>query len=93
MLIVVNFIFEEDWALVVKKRPQQMRLIKEFHEGAGGGHFGVSRVQNKLCGKYYWQNMVEDVKYYIKTCKKCQRMNRSSLLKPKVELRPVPVPS
>ena len=93
MLIVVNFIFEEDWALLVKKRPQQMRLIKEFHEGAGGGHFGIARVQNKLCGKYYWQNMVEDVKYFIKTCKKCQRMNRSSLLKPKIELRPVPVPS
>ena len=93
MLIVVNFIFEEDWALVVKKRPQQMRLIKEFHEGAGGGHFGIARVQNKLCGKYYWQNMVEDIKYFIKTCQKCQRMNRSSLLKPKIELRPVAVPS
>ena len=79
--------------MVVLKKYQQNKLIKEFQEGPGGGHFGVLRVQNKLCGKYFWPNMVEDVKYYIKTCKKCQWMNRSSLLKPKLELKPIPVPS
>ena len=83
----------EDWALVVVKKYEQNRLIKEMHEGPGGGHFGVSRIQNKLCGKYFWPTMVEDVKYYVKTCKKCQRMNRSSLLKPKLSLKPIPVPS
>ena len=50
MLIVVNFIFEEDWALVVKKRPQQMRLIKEFHEGAGGGHFVLQECKTNYAG-------------------------------------------
>ena len=64
-----------------------------MHEGPGGGHFGVSRIQNKLCGKYFWHKMVEDVKYYVKTCKRCQRMNISSLLKPKLSLKPIPVPS
>ena len=70
---------------------KQNRLIKEMHEGPGGGHFGVSRIQNKLCGKYFWPTMVEDVKYYVKTCKRCQRMNISSLLKPKLSLKPIPV--
>ena len=31
--------------------------------------------------------------YYIMTCKKCQRMNSLSTLKPKVSLKPIPVPS
>ena len=75
------------------KKYEQNRLIKEMHEGPGGGHFGVSRIQNKLCGKYFWPTMVEDVKYYMKTCKHCQRMNISSLLKPKLSLKPIPVPS
>ena len=75
------------------KKYEQNRLIKEMHEGPGGGHFGVSRIQNKLCGKYFWHKMVEDVKYYVKTCKRCQRMNISSLLKPKLSLKPIPVPS
>ena len=83
----------EDWALVVVKKYEQNRLIKEMHEGPGGGHFGVSHIQNKLCRKYFWPTMVEDIKYYVKTCKKCQRMNRSSLLKPKLSLKSIPVPS
>ena len=83
----------EDWALVVVKKYEQNRLIKEMHEGPGGGHFGVSRIQNKLCEKYFWPTMVEDVKYYVKTCKKCQQINRSSLLKPKLSLKLIPVPS
>ena len=37
--------------------------------------------------------MVEDVKYYVKTCNRYQGMNRSSLLKPKLLLKPIPVPS
>ena len=53
----------EDWMLVVVKKYEQNRLIKEMHEGPGGGHFRVSRIQNKLCGKYFWPTMVEDIKY------------------------------
>ena len=30
------------------KKYEQNRLIKEMHKGPGGGHFGVSRIQNKL---------------------------------------------
>ena len=77
--------------MVVFKKTDQNRLISEMHEGTGGGHFGVSRVQHKLCWKYFWPSMVEDVKYFIKTCKRCQKMNRSGL-KPKVSLKPIPVP-
>ena len=83
----------EDWTLVVVKKYEQNRLIKEMHEGPGGGHFRVSHIQNKLCGKYFWPTMVEDIKYYVKTYKKCQRMKRLSLLKPKLSLKPIPVPS
>ena len=63
-----------------------------MHKGPGGGHFGVARVQQKL-SSYYWPSLISDVKKYIMTCKKCQRMNRLSTLKPKVSLKPIPVPS
>ena len=76
---------------MVSKSKQQL-LIKEMHEGPGGGHFGVARVQQKL-SSYYWPSLVSDVKKYIMTCKRCQRMNSISTLKPKVSLKPIPVPS
>ena len=63
-----------------------------MHKGPGGGHFGVARVQRKL-SSYYWPSLISDVKKYIMTCKKCQRMNSLSTLKPKVSLKPIPVPS
>ena len=63
-----------------------------MHEGPGGGHFGVAHVQQKL-SSYYWPSLVSDVKKYIMTCKRYQRMNSISTLKPKVSLKPIPVPS
>ena len=75
---------------MVSKSKQQL-LIKEMHEGPGGGHFGGARVQQKL-SSYYWPSLVSDVKKYIMTCKRCQRMNSISTLKPKVSLKPIPVP-
>ena len=62
-----------------------------MHEGRGG-HFGVGRVQRKL-SSYYWPSLVSDVKRYIMTCKKCQRMKSLSTLKPKVSLKLIPVSS
>ena len=78
--------------MVVLNKTDQNRLISEMHKGTGGGHFGVSRVQHKLCGKYFCPSQMEDVKHFIKTCKRCQKMRRSGL-KPKVSLKPMPVPT
>ena len=74
---------------MVSKSKQQL-LIKEMHGGPGGGHFDVAHVQRKL-SSYYWPSLVSDVKKYIMTCKKCQRMKSLSTLKPKVSLKPIPV--
>ena len=64
-----------------------------MHEGPGGGHFGVGRVQHKLCAQYYWKSMCEDVKYFIKMCKTSQKRKGTKLLKPKLKLNPIPIPS
>ncbi|MCG8626770.1 MAG: transposase family protein, partial [Proteobacteria bacterium] len=37
--------------------------------------------------------MCADVKYFIRTCKKCQKRKGTKLLKPKLKLKPIPVPS
>ena len=43
--VVDIFILQKTGQLVVVKKYEQNRLIKEMHEGPGGGHFGVSRIQ------------------------------------------------
>ena len=47
---------------------------------------GSQEFKINFVGNIFWPTMVEDVKYFVKTCKRCQRMNISSL-------KPIPVPS
>ena len=46
--ITYFIIISEDWAVVVVSKIKQQLLIKEMHEGPGGGHFSVARVQRKI---------------------------------------------
>jgi soluble cytochrome b562 len=48
-------------------------IIDKCHAAPYGGHYGVSRTQNKIwqCG-FFWPTMYEDTKEFIKRCRICQ---------------------
>ena len=48
-------------------------LLKHFHDTKTAGHWSTVKVYKKLHRKYYWPNMSEDVKDYIRSCHSCQR--------------------
>ncbi|GKV33979.1 hypothetical protein SLEP1_g42410 [Rubroshorea leprosula] len=44
-------------------------VVREIHEGACGTHIGGKMLARKLLRQgYYWPNMVEDIKNYVKKC-------------------------
>ncbi|KIO04377.1 hypothetical protein M404DRAFT_39546, partial [Pisolithus tinctorius Marx 270] len=45
-------------------------LIKEAHDNLG--HKGVFMVRTRLLLRFWWPLLVEDVKWYVRTCHKCQ---------------------
>ncbi|KIN93443.1 hypothetical protein M404DRAFT_38804, partial [Pisolithus tinctorius Marx 270] len=45
-------------------------LIKEAHDDLG--HKGVFMVHTCLLLRFWWPLLVEDVKWYVRTCHKCQ---------------------
>ena len=47
----------------------------------------------KISSRYYWPNIKEDVTNFIHTCEKCQRVNKSMLMKTHVELHPISIPT
>lgn len=57
--------------------------IREIHEGAGESieskslrsHHGVKATSNLLTARFYWRTMNSDIKDYVKSCEKCQRVN------------------
>ena len=50
-------------------------VLKEIHDGSGGGHFGVSKTLEKLRQRFYWINCKEDVKEWCKKCVVCAGSN------------------
>ena len=49
---------------------QRFGLIKEAHDDLG--HKGVFTVQTQLLLRFWWLMLVEDVKWFIRTCHECQ---------------------
>ena len=49
---------------------KRYRLIKEAHDDLG--HKGVLTVRTRLMLRFWWPMIVDDVKWYIKTCHECQ---------------------
>eukprot|EP00731_Ephydatia_muelleri_P009172 Em0004g1510a len=69
----------------------QKRVMEVCHDDKlGGGHFGRDKTLQKICSRFYWQNMTNDVKEHVRTCDTCQRTNKR-LIKASAELHPIPV--
>eukprot|EP00731_Ephydatia_muelleri_P007459 Em0003g1707a len=69
----------------------QKRVMEACHDDKlGGGHFGWDKTLQKICSRFYWQNMTNDVKEHVRTCDTCQRTNKR-LIKASAELHPIPV--
>ena len=58
-----------------------------MHNDPTAGHFGIEIMFNKLRTRYYWPQMYEDIKAYVKACDSCQRRGGPSKNN---ELHPIP---
>lgn len=77
---------------LVSDRNEQINLIKYFHENElVGGHFGINQVLEKLRKSYYWPNMIQDVKEYIRNCKKCTTNKVKPSTKSEMVITPTPL--
>jgi hypothetical protein len=59
-----------------------------LHNHPLGGHLGTDIVFNKVRNLYYWPQMYENIKEYIRACDSCQRRGRKRNPEP---LQPIPV--
>lgn len=58
--------------IILPKKDDHLKIIKEFHESTVGGHKGVSKTYWRIRSEYYWSNLKADVQKYVKHCRKCQ---------------------
>ncbi|GET04491.1 putative integrase core domain protein [Rhizophagus clarus] len=61
---------------LIIKRYEFEGLLYMMHNHELSGYFGINTTYEKIKDKYYWKNMFEDIKTYVKTCDRCQRKEK-----------------
>lgn len=78
--------------VVVPDSPQvKNRIMREMHDGRYAGHSGITKTLERIARVFYWPDMRDDVKLYVRMCDACQR-NKPSTQKKYGLLQPLPVP-
>ncbi|CAB0033548.1 unnamed protein product [Trichogramma brassicae] len=47
-------------------------IIRKAHDSAVAGHKGMIKTYHRIRERYYWPNMMEEIRRYVKTCHDCQ---------------------
>ncbi|GBB98573.1 hypothetical protein RclHR1_32680001 [Rhizophagus clarus] len=61
---------------LVIRRYEFEGLLYMMHYHELSEHFGINATYKKIKEKYYWKNMFEDIKVYVKTCDSYQRKGK-----------------
>jgi Integrase zinc binding domain/Integrase core domain len=72
----------------VIRRDEMEPLLFMMHNHPTSGHLGIESTYNRIKDKYYWNQMFEDIKEYIRSCDSCQRFGRPKRTEP---LHTIPV--
>ncbi|GBG60338.1 hypothetical protein CBR_g4294 [Chara braunii] len=77
--------------LVVPSRETLRSLfLGECHDAIG--HFGYKKISANLVQRFWWPNMLDDVKKYVETCQVCQG-DKPRTQAPLGLLKPLPIPA
>src|SRR6266540_469053 len=52
---------------------QVIPLLQVLYDSPTAGHAGVNKIFQVVQQRYYWSQMFENIRNYVKTCDDCQR--------------------
>jgi hypothetical protein len=67
------------------------KILKTNHDCNAAGHFGMDKTEELISRTFFWQDLQQDVRHYVRSCDKCQR-NKPSNRRPGGLLQPLPIP-
>ena len=96
-----NFIIKNNYLYKKDKRKANnlLRVIRTFemeailymmYNSPTSGHFATDTIFEKIRARYFWPQMYENIREYVKSCDACQRRGKSRNKQP---LHPIPVHS
>ena len=76
---------------IIVPKSLQTDILKKSHDDPLSGHQGIHRTIEQLSRHYYWKQMHQDVKEYVRSCPTCQQMKSQNRAKSGL-LQPIPIP-
>jgi len=61
-------ITKTNWRMVVPNE-KRIEILKECHDEAA--HLGYAKTYARICDRYWWPKMFQDVREYVKNCEPC----------------------
>jgi len=76
--------------------PHQEELIREvlleFHSSKTGGHAGEARTTARISAQYFWPDMQQHIRHFVRECQICQQAKMEHAL-PANLLQPLLIPN
>ena len=60
----------------IASKDEIKKIFESLHCDKTAGHFGRDKTREKICSRYYWLGMVEEIDTFVSTCDTCQRSNK-----------------
>jgi hypothetical protein len=67
------------------------QVMHTNHDCNISGHLGMDKTEELTSWSFFWPNMQQDVRHYVRSCEQCQR-NKPSNRRPGGLLQPIPIP-
>ena len=65
-------------------------ILEVVHDGPGG-HFCLYKIYHKIFNHFFWPNLKNYIKEFLKTCYTCQVVGKPNQVIPKAPLQPITV--
>lgn len=72
----------------VVKENEVEDILYHTHSDPLAGHFSLDETYRRIKIRYYWPQMFDDIRKYVKTCDECQRRGKNQRIEP---LHPIKV--
>ena len=71
---------------------ERENIIKEFHSSTTGGHKGATKTYARIRQQFYWANMREQIRDFVKNCETC-KINKTVRIKTRLPMKITDTPS
>ncbi|KAJ9517480.1 hypothetical protein QJQ45_024949 [Haematococcus lacustris] len=78
--------------LYVPASPLRSQLLHEAHDAVTSAHLDRAKTLERLQRHFYWPQMEQTVREYVRTCDQCQRNKATNQVPPGL-LQPLPIPN